>query len=301
MAGKRRQFDPRRDFEGVSRFLVGLYRPGNRDGNWLQPVWEYAYTHAWFDHAAVRHIGIWEDAGRIVAVATYELKLGEAFFSVAPAYQHLKPEMLAYAGRRLAGVDGQGQRYVDAFINDFDPEFERAAAAAGFELQEAGHRPMSTFDIPRPFPPVPVPEGFRLQSLADDSDLRKIGRVLHRGFDHAGEPPDDGVEGRRKMQSGPSFRPELTIVAVAPNGDFVSYAGLWYESTNRYGYVEPVATDPDHRRRGLASACVLEGIRRCGELGATIAYVGTDKPLYLSLGFRPQFVARRWRKALGFA
>jgi len=188
MAAERRQFDPRRDFEGVSRFLVGLCRPGNRDGNWLQPIWEYAYTHPWFDDAAVRHVGIWEDAGRIVAVATYELKLGE--------------------------------------------------------------------------------------------------------------PPEDADEGRRKMQSGPNFRPELTIVAVAPNGEFVSYAGLGYESTDRYAYVEPVATDPDYRRRGLASACVLEGIRRCGALGAEIAYVGTDKPLYLSLGFRPQFVTRRWRKRL---
>jgi len=30
---------------------------------------------------------------------------------------------------------------------------------------------------------------------------------------------------------------------------------------------------------------VLEGIRRCGALGATCAYVGSDQPFYLSLGF----------------
>lgn len=42
-------------------------------------------------------------------------------------------------------------------------------------------------------------------------------------------------------------------------------------------YVEPVATDPDYRRMDLGKAAVLEGIRRCGELGAEVAYVGSVK------------------------
>ncbi len=45
------------DFPAISDFLYGLYRPDNRDGNWLQPIWEYAYTHPWFDEKAVPRIG----------------------------------------------------------------------------------------------------------------------------------------------------------------------------------------------------------------------------------------------------
>jgi len=96
------------------------------------------------------------------------------------------------------------------------------------------------------------------------------------------------------MQSGPSFRKDLAIVAEAPGGDFVSYAGLWFDRVNRCGYVEPVATDPDYRRRGLGRACVLEGIRRCADPGATVAYVGTDKPFCLSFGFTKAFTSRCW-------
>jgi len=294
-----REFRGGSDYEAVSEFLVGLYRPENRDGNWLQPTWEYAYTHPLFDEASVGKIGIWEDGGRIVAVATYELRLGEAFFNTHPRYAQLKPEMLIYAEDRLSARGDDGKRCLRAYVNEFDGAFEEVAVARGYRKDPDSHRPMSRFVIPSPFPAISLPEGFRLRSLADKNDLRKVDRVLHRGFNHPGEPPEDGIEGRRKMQSGPNHRKDLTIVAEAPSGDFVSYCGMWFDPVNRFAYVEPVATDPNYRRRGLGRACVLEGTRRCGALGATVAYVGTDKPFYLSFGFRKMFTLDCWLRELG--
>jgi predicted N-acetyltransferase YhbS len=155
---------------------------------------------------------------------------------------------------------------------------------------------MSQFVITDPFPPIRLREGFKLKSLADDNDLAKVHRALWRGFNHPGEPPADGIEGRRKMQSGPNYRKNLTIVVEAPNGAFVSFSGLWFEPIHKFGYVEPVATDPDYRRMGLGTAAVLEGIRRCGEFGVTVAYVGTDKPFYLAMGFKKLFTLNCWIK-----
>jgi len=142
-----------------------------------------------------------------------------------------------------------------------------------------------------------LPEGFRLKSLADDNDLRKIHRVLWRGFNHEGEPDED-LEGRRKMQSGPNFRHDLTIVVEAPDGNFVSFCGMWYEKTNRIAYVEPVATDPDYRRMGLGKAAVWEGIRRCGAEGATVAYVGSDQEFYHAIDFNTLHYRNCWTKCL---
>ena len=282
------------DFPAISDFLYGLYQPNNRDGNWFQPMWEYAYTHPWFDEEAVPRIGIWEDAGTMVAVTLYELRLGEAFFQIHPAYVHLKPEMLSYAEQHLTGTTDQGKRYLKAYVNDFDTAFEHVVRSRGYEKEPASHRPMSQFVIPDPFPPIRLPDGFRLESLADNNDLAKIDRVLWRGFNHPGEPPADGPKGRKKMQSGPHFRKDLTIVVEAPNGAFVAFGGLWFDPVNRFGYVEPVATDPDYRRMGLGTAAVLEGIRRCGELGATVAYVGTDMPFYLAMGFKKLLTLNCW-------
>jgi predicted N-acetyltransferase YhbS len=155
---------------------------------------------------------------------------------------------------------------------------------------------MSHLVISEPFPRISLPDGFRLKSLADDNDLRKVHRLFWRGFGHGDEPPDDGIKNRRFMQSAPNFRKDLNIVVEAPDGNFVSYCGMWYEPVNRIAYVEPVATDPDYRRKGLGRAAVLEGVRRCGDLGATVAYVGTAKPFYLSFGFRPIYTCSVWRR-----
>ena len=293
-----RQFRGGADYEVVSRFLVGLYQPGNRDGNWFQPMWEYAYTHPWFDEASAGEIGIWEEDGRVVGLATYEWRLGEAFFNTHPDYARLRPEMLAYAEEHLSARGEDGRPWLKAYVPEFDGVLEQAVVARGYQKDAHSHRPMSQFVIPSPFPEIALPEGFFLKSLADEYDLRKIHRVLYRGFDHPGEPPEHQIEGRRRMHSGPHFRKDINIVAVAPNGDFVSFGGMWFDPVNRFGYVEPVATDPDYRRRGLGRACVLEGIRRCGELGATVAYVGMDKPFYLSFGFRKLFTTNCWLKQL---
>lgn len=298
MTATRRACAGRADFAPISDFLYNLYQPDNRDGNWLQPIWEYAYSHPWFDEESVQHIGIWEDGGAIVGVANYELRLGEAFFQVHPAYEHLKPEMLDYAEQHLAGTTDDGKRYLRAYVNDFDSASEHVVRARGYELEPRSHRPMSQFVVPQPFPAIRLPHGFQLKSLADDNDLVKVDRVLHRGFNHPGQPPADGVEGRKKMQSGPHFRKDLTIVVEAPNGAFAAYAGLWFEHINRFAYVEPVATDPDYRRLGLGTAAVLEGIRRCAALGASVAYVGADVPFYLSMGFKTLYTLRCWVKQL---
>jgi predicted N-acetyltransferase YhbS len=47
---------------------------------------------------------------------------------------------------------------------------------------------------------------------------------------------------------------------------------------------------------GLGKAAVWEGIRRCGVLGATVAYVGSDQEFYQAIGFTKRFDSRCWIK-----
>jgi predicted N-acetyltransferase YhbS len=297
VAVTQRRYNSEIDFDAVSDFLVRHYLPENQDGNCFQPIWEYSYYHRNTDSSAFDRIGIWEDDGRIVAVAFFETLLGDVYLNTHPEYQFLKPEMLPYVEKVLTGLDDRGKSFCRIYVNDFDTELRRAVRSRGFRRDTKHDRAMSQFRIPDPFPRIDLPQGFVLTSLAEDNDLRKVHRVLHRGFNHPGEPPEDGLEGRKKMQSAPHFRKDLNIVVEARNGDFVSYCGMWYDQINRFGYVEPVATDPDYRRLGLASAAVLEGIRRCADEGATVAYVGTDKPLYLSIGFKKLFSQHCWTKS----
>ena len=256
------------------------------------------HGHPYLDEKSLDKIGIWEESERIVGVAHYETPLGEAFFEIHPGYTHLKPEMLEYAENHLSAELDDGQRYIEAYVNDFDTEFESIAMVKGYRKLKENSDLISEFVIAHPFPAISVPDGYRLKSLMDDDNIYKIHRLLRRGFDHPGEPREEDIGGRKKMQTAPNFRKDLNIVVEAPDGNFVAYCGMWYEERNKFAMVEPVATDPDYRRMGLGMAAVLEGIRRCGELGATVAYVGSEQPFYLNMGFTKRYNIYLWMKVL---
>lgn len=211
------------------------------------------HYHPYLDPKTLEKIGAWEDeSGSVVGVVHHEFYLDEVYFEVHPDYTWLKPMMLEYAEEHLYRTAENGERHVRAYINDFDGMFESAAEARGYVKMERRRESVSWFKIPRPFPAIHVPDGFRI----------------------------------------------VSILASAPNGDYASYCGMWYDAIDRMAYVEPVATDPDYRRMGLGTAVVLEGIWRCGELDATVAYVGTDKPFYLNMGFKKAFTINAWAKMI---
>ena len=281
------------DCQRIGDFLVDHYQPDNLDGNWLRPAWDYMHSHPNLDESVLDRIGIWEKEGEIIGVAHYESVLGEAFYECHPDYTFLKAEMLKYAEENLADT-GTGEKKLRIYTNDFDTEFETIVREAGYQVLKGELRPLSKLIIPPEIPEGELPEGFRLLSLADENNLTKINWVLWRGFNHPGEPPQEEEVGRKKMQSSPNFRKDLTIVVADPEGQFRAFCGFWYVPEKRYGVIEPLATDPDFRRMGLARAGVLEGIRRCRDLGADTIYVGSTQKFYLSLGFQVLYHTRAW-------
>jgi GNAT superfamily N-acetyltransferase len=292
-------YHPARDYQRVSEFLITHHQPGNADGNWLEPAWEYMHSHPALDATQLEKIGLWEDGGEIVAVTNYESRLGEAFFQFHPAYRHLFPAMLDYAEANLTGQSEEdGRRFLRAYINDDAPELQSLVQARGYQKDPHGTRPLYRFDIPDPFPPITLPDGFRLTSLAEACDWAKVHQVMWRGFDHGDDVPmnEEEFDSRRTMFDTPRARRELKIAVAAPNGEFAAFCGMFYEPGKRFAYVEPVATDPRYRRMGLGKAAVLEGIRRCGVLGATVAYVGSDQLFYQAIGFKKVYNSECWVK-----
>lgn len=299
MEVRARPYDHERDYEAIGRFLVRTYDTEAVHRNWLQPRWEYMHYHPLIASRGLdlRTCGVWEDGGEIVGVAHFEHRRGVNYLEIDPRHAVLKREMLNYATEHLWSEFKDG-RAVYVYLDDRDGEIHAIAAKLGYEPRPDLAERTSTRRIQDPPSASRVPEGFRIQSLGDEFDLRKIHRVMHRGFNHPGEPPEDELESRRRKLSAPNFRRDLTIVAVAPSGEYVSFCGMWMDHVNRVCYVEPVATDPDYRRLGLGTAVVLEGVRRCGAEGASIAYVGSDQAFYRSMGFEMTCSQTPWKKRL---
>ena len=232
-------------------------------------------------------------------IRTREEKLTFVYFQRRAGYDEILPAMFDHADRYFGGPSEMLQRnIIGLFISDFDKALEHQAAQRGYQFVEGYHEGYSKFSLNQTVPPAEVPDGFRIQSLAKENDHRKINNCLWRGFNHEGEQPEDEARQPGVAQGAPNFRKDLTIVAVAPTGEYVSYAGIWHETANRYGYVEPVATDPAYRRLGLGRATVLETLRRIQSEGAKVAWVGSDQEFYKAIGFERKFQRNLWVKYL---
>jgi ribosomal protein S18 acetylase RimI-like enzyme len=283
------------DYDAVGRMLLESYRPGPVYDPWLQPRWEYMHFHPLIRGHDLRRFGVAESHGDLRGIVHFEHDPAVSYIQRRSEADDVIGPLLDWAGQHLGGPSETfGRDILGIYVPDFDVALRRAVEQRGFtehpEHVEANSR---LTDIARL--PVPAaPPGYEVRSLADENDLDKVHRVLWRGFDHEGPPPVEGVEERRFMQSAPNFRPDLTIVVVDPAGEYASFCGMWVVPDHRIAYVEPVATDPDHRRRGVGRTAVLEAARRAGVDGADVAWVGSRQAFYLSLGFEEMFECTLW-------
>ena len=275
------------DYHKIRSFLVKLDYPTYHFGRW-----DWMVTHSNLDKMGIPKIGVWEDDNNIVALATYDMRLGETFFCVYDEYVHLKKEMAEYASDSFRK---DGKHVI--IIENNDSYFQNIASDLGFIATESTES-TAAYPIDLTAIKYKLPEGFNITSMKETYDLFQYGQVLWRGFDH-----ETRGEGIFKLENAinseidfkrPNVNLDLKIAAVAPNGDFVSYCGRWYDEISQSALVEPVATDPNFRKMGLGKAVVLEAVKRCGVLGAKTAYVGSTQQFYYTIGFRPYSTATRW-------
>jgi len=295
MSIKFKHYNPNKDYNKVSNFLKRTFHDYYHIENWMEPRWEYMNYHPYINNFDISKIGLWEDGDQIVGVVHPEHALGVVYFQVDPEYQYLTKEMLEYAKNNLFRIK-ETHKEIIVYANEYQKKLIEILVNNNFKKIDGYSESMSIFEMPENFD-INIPEGFKIKSLEKDNNLKKIDRVLWRGFNHKGEPEYD-IESRKFMQSAPNFRKDLNIVIEAPDGNFVSYSGIFYEKENNYSYVEPVATDPDYRRMGLGRAAVLECIRRTKVMGAKYAYVGSSMDFYLSFGFKPIYKLYAYKKSL---
>ncbi len=271
-----------RDYNKIREFLIKLNNP-----NYLFGRWDWMYTHLWLDKSGLSKIGVWEDDNEIVSLATYDCELGRSYLCVNKNYRYLLKEMILYSQISFS----KDNKY-SALIPDSDYEFQDIAAELCYtptkKKETDAYYPIKLEKIT-----YEIPEGFKISSMNETYDIYKYGEVLWKGFDHEinGEGKYDPDEGKLRALNNEMKRPNvnlsLKIIVIAPNGEFVSYCGMWKDNDSKISLVEPVATVPEYRKLGLGRAAVLEGIKKCGQLGATKAFVGSSQQFYYNIGFRP--------------
>lgn len=267
------------EFEKVRKFLVEVNKDKMINTDFLWARWEWTMALMHFSGESPEKNGLWYDGERIVALASNEEAKEKAYLITLPGYEFLKTEMLSYS-KEAFRKNGEFK----VLIADNDYLLQREALKQGFVASQE-YEKVSAIDISDKLT-YELPKGFEIHSLEDGYDLYKLDRCTYRGFGNGDEPPKEIAAGYKNFQ-GLNYGKSHNIYVQAPNGDYASYCGTWYDKNTDYAYVEPVCTDPLYRKMGCAKSAVFEAVKRCGELGAKTAYVLSSKQFYYNIGFYP--------------
>lgn len=281
------------DFMRVYEFLGDNYTPTELNGNMMPQFFEYAHVHSYFNKNMTHHMTIWEDSGKIAAFCGYEMDIGEAYPVVGRGYEYLLPEILSQAERELS-AEKDGRRSLEVWVTSSQSAHIALLRENGYE--KAYTEPVKLFRYENGFPASALPDGFGCISLENDIDYRKLNRCIWRGFDH-GDDVEYNTEEIRYMSAAPHFRPEIGRIITAPDGEYACYAGMWLDEKNGYAYLEPLCTQPQYRRMGLARYALCDAMKHTQRLGARYCFGGA-MGFYDALGFTQAAQRQMWRKTL---
>jgi RimJ/RimL family protein N-acetyltransferase len=193
------------------------------------------------------------------------------------------PEWVAHViTRGLSHANEQGFGAIGFEVDQADDALQELLIGHGFAIGEGGMVEAWLAADARP-KISPLCEGYRLSSRLET--MQRPHHMSHRKRNH----PD--IEARLRQTS--LYRPDLDLVVHDSQDSVAAYGLFWYDPETVTGLVEPMRTEDEHQRRGLARHILTSGIERLAQAGAQrikICYE-PDNPasssLYLSVGFGP--------------
>lgn len=256
------------------------------------------------DYDRAHRVRMWLEKDMVHAVAMFEAP-GRLLLEVLPASTALLPEIVARAERSTLCA---GQ--TELFLRIYDSDQDRIAALAAMGYAKSGPEGVIfRNDLSQPQPARTLPPGFRIRDSVGIDPVRRA--KAHRdAWDDLSEIglPDahssfttEVYEGLRKA---PDYDPSLDLLVEAESGELVANLICWRDEKSRIGSLEPVGTHARYRKRGLARAAILEGLRRLKQRGMTWGRVSTahfNRPAiatYVSSGFVLIDRASWWSKTL---
>lgn len=216
--------------------------------------WESEHCTVYRQRDSIRAVQVAEYRGRDVAFITRD--------EDPAAVAHCLDRVLASQNGPNVGVRLE---FSDA------AEWLRIVCAAAQLVEEPNTGCDWEYDVEGQLGVHALPEGFTIEHLTDDRDLKGIAECIQGAF---GTERD--VIGRlRRLEANPMFEPELQVFARAPSGQIAAYCRGTVDPINGVCSIDPVCTHPSFQLMGLGKAVVGRCFANLRELGGRRCYIGS--------------------------
>lgn len=294
-----RPFNPRKDYPAMRRLLQTAYTINGPlvyatvgDLDWWRAEREdprdWSFLRLWWDER--------NELGGFAWQGTNQVDL----FS-HPTRRRVEADMLAWseAQRREKPAGPDGSRRWRAWALTSDSSRQTLLGRNGYQ-RATDTFVFFSYPLENEVPPGALPEGFRIRPVAGKEEYKARVEVHRQAF----EPSRFTPAKYRAVRATPTYRADLDLVVVAPDGELAAYCILWFDEVNHIGEFEPVGCAPQFRRMGLTRALLFEGLRRLRRLGGRFGHLYadiTEEPalgLYHSVGFKEVDRVVAWEKEL---
>jgi ribosomal protein S18 acetylase RimI-like enzyme len=255
-----RHYEPAHDRDAAHRIVRALHDRGPVPFTPHPGEWDWWTFHADPRYRQIQLIGGPGGPEAIAAmdldrrtVAAFGVPVGE---TIALGEQHLGPgefTVLDVSIRDRERIDELESRGF-ALAEEPMPLLERATAGGVVGTRE--------------------PDGFVVRPVQGEEEHRARATAARRAFASTMDPEMHDARYLRFMRSA-AYERERDIVAVAPDGRIGAFAIHWPDTEMALAQFEPVGTDPDFQRRGLARTVIAASLARLETLGIARARIMT--------------------------
>lgn len=312
MAFVSRGFTGEPDLQPISDLLTRCNQLDQLDRSTSVPALRSTFATPGLDPA--RDLRLWEHGtGKLVGFSQMEMHTnteaqtdGLLWFWIDPAARHagLEATILEWGQARLGAVcqarGGTGLFYSGANVDDT----WRIATLEQHAMTPIRYFFRMDYALAASLPELPLPPGFTLRTAGGEEEAAAWVELFNQSFiDHWNYHPLT-VARVLHFQADPDYRPDLDLLAVAPDGTLAAFCVCEINSEEQVqngeneGWIAVLGTRRGFRKRGLGRAMLLAGLHRLKAHGVTVAKLMVDAAnpsgatrLYESVGFQ---VARRF-------
>jgi len=266
-------------------------------------LWEAGRTNFWSgglhgtkekdDPFFEENVHMWLDGDQLVALTISEYGKDDMFIEIAVGYEALITDTLRWINEEW------NNNYDKKVIFCFDTDKDKIEAfeKGGFSFQGPDEY-KRIYRVNEMDYEYETPHGYTISTFSDNPNYEGRVNLSRNVFNNTTTKED--ILG---LHQSNDYIKELEMIALSSEGEYSAYCIGWrYPGSVDTGYIEPVGTHSDHRRKGLASAIIKECFQRMSKMGIKEVVIATgasnevSKYLYDSLNPSKKRTVLRYEK-----
>jgi hypothetical protein len=279
------------NFEEIRDFFSYSYRIFGKPVNWLIDRWNFTYCFS----TAMRDMsicdwenvtGLWYLDNNLIAIANTEgERRAESFIqSIKPDLDNnLLSEIFNFIENNHYEIK-DGIKQINLRIPTEFEKIQKYAIERGFTKQDWSEITCSMdllnkFDVILP-PEYKIVTGDHLSPMAKGDAHSRAFSYTHDSFYVRRTPIGYGM-----MSMLEDYNRELDLYVLNKEEMPVAFTTIWVDKESQIAVLEPVGTDSNHRKLGLAKAVIYNGLNKLIDMGIKKVFVGSDQKFYHEIGF----------------